>query len=106
MRGALGIPEPSKTALGNVAELRGEWQRLRQEKTAQNIFYIVIEPNDGFFQAYPLTFPKVIVQGETPKIARRNVVEALRRHLLEAQAQGNPLPVERKVVDVVVVSLA
>jgi len=53
LRGALGIPEPSKTALGNVAELREEWQRLRQEKTAQNIFYIVIEPNNGFFQAYP-----------------------------------------------------
>jgi len=53
-----------------------------------------------------LTFPKVIVQGETPKIAQRNVIEALRHYLLEAQAQGNPLPVERKVVDVVAVSLA
>jgi len=106
LRNALGIPEPSETSLGSVAELREEWQRLRQERTAHNAFYIVIEPSDGLFRAYPLTFPEIIVQGKTPNIARRKVVEALRRRLLEVQAQGKPLPVERKVVDVVAVPLA
>jgi len=100
---ALGIREPSKTSLGSVTELREEWQRLRQEKTSRNLYYIVIEPHDGLYWAYPLTFPEIIVQGKTPEIARRKVAEALRHHLLEIQAQGKPLPVERKIVDIVVV---
>jgi hypothetical protein len=37
LRSALGIPEPSETRLGNVAELREEWQKLRQEKSSKSI---------------------------------------------------------------------
>ena len=37
LRSALGIPEPSETSLGNVAELREEWQKLRQEKNGESI---------------------------------------------------------------------
>jgi len=105
LRHALGIPEPPETSLGSVAELREEWRKLRREKTGRNVYYIVIEPFDGFYRAYPLTFPEIVVEGETPAVARRKVMEALRRYLIEVQAKGKSLPVERAVVDVVAVPL-
>ncbi len=50
--------------------------------------------------------PEVVAQGETPQAANEKVTEALRAYLVELPAQSKPLPVERKFVDTVVISLA
>lgn len=105
LRHALGVPEPEESRLGNVSELKEEWQRLRRETAGRNFYYIVIEPSDGAYQAYPLTIPGIVVHGETPQAAKRELEKALRRYLADMQAQGKPLPVERKLVDAVMVSL-
>ena len=69
-------------------------------------FYIIIEPVDSRYRAYPLAVPEVVAQGETPQAAKDKVTEDLRVYLVEILAQGRPLPVERKLVDTVVISLA
>ncbi|HID61503.1 MAG TPA: type II toxin-antitoxin system HicB family antitoxin [Anaerolineae bacterium] len=105
LRHAPGVPEPEDSKLGSVSELKEEWQRLRQETAGRNFYYVVIEPGDGAYRAYPLTIPEIVVQGETPQAAKRELERALHRYLADMRAQGKPLPVERKLVDAVVVPL-
>jgi len=101
-----GVPEPDQTELSDVATLKAEWQKLRQARMARHTYYIIIEPVDSHYRAYPLAVPEVVAQGETPQAAKEKVTEALRAHLAEMLAQGKPLPIERKLVDTVVISLA
>ena len=68
--------------------------------------HIISKPVDSCYRAYPLAVPEVVAQGETPQAAKEKVTEALRAYLVEMLAQGKPLPVERKLVDTAVISLA
>ena len=103
-RQALGLPDrPGK--LSDVAALKARWQEMRQARATRRTYHIVIEPSDGLYRAYPLAVPQVVAQGETPQAAKEKVAEALRTYLLELLAQGKPLPVERKLVDTIAISL-
>jgi len=105
LRRKYGVPEPDQTELSDVATLKAEWQKLRQARTTRHTYHIIIEPVDSHYRAYPLAVPEVAAQGETPQAAKEKVTEALRAYLTEMLAQGKPLPVERKFVDTVVISL-
>lgn len=50
--------------------------------------------------------PQVVAQGKTPQAAQEKTKEALRAYLKDLLTQGQPLPVESKMVDVVEISFA
>jgi predicted RNase H-like HicB family nuclease len=104
LRRARGIPEP--TGEFDAKEATEKWHEMRQAwAIRRQHYYIVIEPSDGFYRAYSLTLPQVEAQGETPQAAKEKVAEALLAYLKDLLAQGQPLPVERRVVDTVEISL-
>lgn len=103
----LGLPEPKDTGLGDVAELKTELERLRQERRQLvRGYHVIIEPADGHYQAYAPAVPDVVGRGRTPQKAKEHLATALRLHLLVRHAQGETPPEENRLIDVVVISLA
>jgi predicted RNase H-like HicB family nuclease len=43
----------------------------------------------------------MVAQGKTPQAAKKNLVETLRTYLKELLIQGQPLPIESKMVELV-----
>ena len=105
LRREKGIAEPTETF--DVKEATKEWHEMRKARGApRQLYHIVIEPSGSFYRASPLILPSMVAQGETPQAAKKNLVEALRTYLKELLIQGQPLPIESKIVELVGVPVA
>jgi len=104
-RRQMGIPEPTEEF--NIREASNEWHEMRKRRRGpRQLYHIVIEPAGNLYRASPLILPSVVAQGETPQAAKANVITALRSYFKKLLTQGQPLPIESKMVELVEVAMA